>query len=675
MHSHTVARVGVAFFILFVGMPWSFAARSRLYPESWELGFSDSDGQFIHDFSYAGYHNGAPVPPDTLGVLPVFDAVGMFGADNSGALDAAPAIQQAIDAAQGHGGGIVHLAAGTYRCDSTLTVSASRIILRGAGSNASFVYFSFVPEFSNTPHILFSGNVVYTEEALLTEDAPNLSFHVKVEDASGFSVGDDIAVGWIITEDFVEEHGMTGTWYVSNGQWRAFFRREITSIDTSDTPHVITLDVPLRYPAKVRDSASIRKEEGYLSECGVQDLALSNAVDKALAWSQDQIHVLAMRDVKDSYICRVTSFQSPLANDDSEKHLQSSGILLSTSKRVTVAHCRMEKAQHRGSGGNGYLFEVRQSNEVLYEECIALDGRHNFIQNWDFGTSGIVWLRCSSAGSTAITLVGPIEIPVRAYCEYHHSLAMACLVDSCTFADGWQTGNRGSWSSGAGHTATQTVIWNTRGLGDARILSFNFGHGYVIGTESIAVHVDRYPGLSTLHAGTAPTDYTEFIGTGRYLRPQSLYKSQRNRRLGLPEPPEEELPPSEFQLAYVGANPLHAILGTRAVITVEPIQAVEAVQYQWYRVVEDKTLESIHGATESSLVFEPVRLDDAGIYVCSARDAVGEVQSEPIQLIVELGLSLNPVIGGGILAFVVVVGGLGFKSGRSGQSGQSGQGR
>ena len=127
----------------------------------------------------------------------------------------------------------------------------------------------------------------------------------------------------------------------------------------------------------------------------------------------------------------------------------------------------MEKAQNRGGGGAGYLFEISRSSEVLTRDCTAIAGRHNFIQNWDFGASGLVWLRCVSQEGRGFSN----SRDRRGYSglsEYHHSLAMACLVDSCTLDDGWFGGNRHDWGAGAGNTVTQSVYWNTRGEGVLR---------------------------------------------------------------------------------------------------------------------------------------------------------------------------------------------------------------
>jgi hypothetical protein len=216
------------------------------------------------------------------------------------------------------------------------------------------------------------------------------------------------------------------------------------------------------------------------------------------------------------------------ALDPREYHLQSCGVEVVESKRVTVLSTTMQNAQHRGSGGNGYLFEVSRSNEVLFADCQGANGRHSFIQNWDFGTTGCVWLRCSSAGGRSVTLVAGVPVETQAYSEYHHSLALGNLVDSCTLEDGWYSRNRGTESSGAGHTATQTVVWNARGSG--RVFSANDAWGYVIGTSG-GLSVDTSL-LNPEAAGTAPEDFVEGVGAGATLWPSSLYEEQRARRLG-----------------------------------------------------------------------------------------------------------------------------------------------
>ena len=499
--------------------------RSVLYPENWHPGFTGVNGAFLHDFSYAGYKNGeAPVPDPPVGT--VFD-VTLYGADATGASDATAAIQSAIGAAQAAGGGVVRFPAGLYRCDGTLLVTHSNIVLQGAGPEQSRIYFTQWNGMADRAHLSFQGVVVQGAEIPLAADAQSGASFVEVADSSGLAVGDDIAAGWVITPDFVAEHNMTGTWQVSLNQWCPIFRRKVAAVDSSATPHRVTLDVPLRYPAKLRDSASIRRETGYISECGICDLGLSNAVAYLDAWSLEREHLLLFESAKDCWTLRLKSFASPLAADTRGLHLQNSGLHVLNGKRITVADCRLEKAQNRGSGGCGYLYEVGTSNEVLFRDCDGIDGRHNFIQNWNFGTTGCVFLRCHSAGGKNV-LSPTSSLSVGTTSEYHHELAMACLVDSCILDDGWSAINRGTESTGAGITATQCAVWNAHGAGMIR--SMQYGLGYVIGTEGPSLYTALLP--LTMSEGTAPEDWVEGQGQGRFLCPHSLYDDQLARRLG-----------------------------------------------------------------------------------------------------------------------------------------------
>ena len=501
--------------------PW----RSRLYPQNWTPAFTDGEGRFLHDFSYAGYRNGAAPLPAPKADAKVFDAVGAFGADRTGKADATGALQAAIDAAEAAGGGVVWVPAGLYRCDGVLVVDHSGVVVRGEGPEATRLFFTRSAKMTGRAHINFKGSIRRGAHIPLAADGANRAFTVRVHDASGLKLGTHVCLGWVITDAFVADHHMAGTWKVFNGKWRPIFRRTVVAVDTAKTPHEVTLDIPLRYPARVRDRASLRVETGYLENCALEDLAVSNAVAWGAAWGNNRVHAIEVRCGRNCWVRNVESFASPLPQARG-RHLQSGGIMVSDSKAVTVEGCRMAAAQHRGGGGNGYLFEVTRSSDVLFRRCHAKGGRHSFIQNWDFGTSGCVWLQCTSEGSRAfVARYDPVGVP--AYCEYHHSLAMACLVDQCTLVDGWYGGNRRHWSSGAGLSVTQSVYWNTRGGG--RIRSWASGWGYIIGTHGITVRTalsDRSA------AGTAPADYVEGRDRAATLVPQSLYLDQLRRRLG-----------------------------------------------------------------------------------------------------------------------------------------------
>ena len=185
----------------------------------------------------------------------------------------------------------------------------------------------------------------------------------------------------------------------------------------------------------------------------------------------------------------------------------------------------MEYAQNRGGGGNGYLFEIMQSDEVLIHGSVGRAGRHNFIQNWDFGSTGNVFLETfSELGEAWTDSTGWLAPP--GLSEYHHALAMANLVDSSTAHDGWAAKNRLTWSSGAGHTSTECVFWNLQGDGD--LVSLQYGRGYVIGTQDLSVRTEVIDFYDS--EGTTPEDWVEGIDEGGSLWPPSLYREQLHRR-------------------------------------------------------------------------------------------------------------------------------------------------
>ena len=506
---------------------------SELYAPTWTADQpATSDGRYLHDFSYAGYRYGERPPASPPGA--VYDVVKTYKADATGKADASSAIQDAINAASGAGGGVVLFPAGTFRVDKALTIKASGVVLRGSGTS-TVLRFSRKSGVAHSAHITFSGSISRGSGRPFAADAPERAKDVLLDDASGLAVGDDVSVGFKITPAFVAEHGMEGTWTTFAGKYQTFFRRKIVAIDRSSKPHKVTLDVPLRYPTKVRDGATLQKETGYLREVGVEHLAVSDAVAWNDAWAEDRVHVLTMNDVTDAWILDVHSVPTPgatgqSASDKTAYHLRSNGILIEDAKRVSILESSLENPQNRGSGGNGYLFEVSRTSEVLVADSVARRGRHNFIQNWGFGNSGTVFLRCTSTGSELLSLINGKLTPEKGASEHHHSLAMATLVDSCELDDGFKFENRGAYSDGAGHTGTGSVVW--RGSGAGTITSRQFGWGYVIGTTpslQVDTDVDAKSGI-----GTAPEDFVEGRDKGELLYPPSLYEDQRARRVSQP---------------------------------------------------------------------------------------------------------------------------------------------
>ena len=374
---------------------------SELCPADWTPEFTTPDGRFLHDFSYAGYRLGQE-PPGLVGNT--FDPVKLHKADPTGKTDAQPAIQDTIRSVQQAGGGTVALPAGIFRCDDILRISTSNVVLRGAAPRRTRLFFTFVPTRRQRDHILVARSGAVWEVIPLAADAANRQRYVEVVDARAMQLqpGQDIGVGWEITPEFVKEHHMTGTWKVFNGKWREFFQRTILRIDRQMTPHRVYLDVPMRYPVKLRDNAGICAMDGYVSECGVESLSVSNAVSWERAWSRAGVHAVGVEGAKDCWVRDVHSFASPLVEAQGY-HLQGGGVYVGGSKRISVLDCRMDKAQNRGGGGAGYLFEISRSSEVLRATAQPSPGDTTSFRTGILGR--VAWSGCVASVSREGALV------------------------------------------------------------------------------------------------------------------------------------------------------------------------------------------------------------------------------------------------------------------------------
>src|SRR4051794_1809875 len=138
--SMTAPRRPIALFLVLILL--AIASVARAQPATSEWVHPGPDGKLLYkttpagdrivDFSYAGYMGGGVALPE----VPVKVTLPPTGAE-----DETEAIQDAIDEVaampmeKGFRGAVL-LAAGTFNCSRTLTISASGVVLRGSGSGA-----------------------------------------------------------------------------------------------------------------------------------------------------------------------------------------------------------------------------------------------------------------------------------------------------------------------------------------------------------------------------------------------------------------------------------------------------------------------------------------------------------------------------------------------------------
>jgi hypothetical protein len=126
----------VAMAVLLLGSLPAVGAESKTW-QQFVKARSEGTEPILPDFSFAGYHGGEDPIPDIRG--PLFN-VKSFGAKGDGRADDQPAIQQAIDAAEAAGGGVVFFPPGVFRVNvdmanrRPIVVRRGHMVLRGSGA-------------------------------------------------------------------------------------------------------------------------------------------------------------------------------------------------------------------------------------------------------------------------------------------------------------------------------------------------------------------------------------------------------------------------------------------------------------------------------------------------------------------------------------------------------------
>lgn len=514
--------------------------RSRLYPAEWYPGFKDSKGRFLHDFSFAGYHLGEKPIPVTNVATGIDVTKAPYEADATGQKDSTQAIQSAIADAASQGGGVVYLPEGTYQVnppagkDFSLNVPASRIVLKGAGMNKTFIYNA--TENMKSKDIIRVGDGDWKKTNVVTKLSKNVaepSALLPVEDTSGFAVDDYVLVTFETTMDFLNELGMQNKWASRLGKVEQLFYRQIVGVDHIN--QTLTLDIPTRYALKQRDNITISKTEAPISEVGIEDFSIANVqnhnsglgeddykVVGTAGYETDNAKVINLIAVANSWVRNVNTYK-PEGN--STYHILSKGIILDRTKNVTVDHVTMQYPQYRGANGNGYLYQFI-GNDNLITDSKAIAARHSFTFA-NFSANGNVMHNVYSENSSLMT-------------DFHMYLSMANLIDNMTLnGDGISAITRDYGSSATnrhGVVTTESVFWNTTGQAAHSskngiiIESEQFGNGYIIGTKGAVTGVNVNIVGSIPDTNTKPFDMAEGVGEGTKLVPQSLYVDQFTRR-------------------------------------------------------------------------------------------------------------------------------------------------
>ncbi len=544
--------------LLLCGAVPALAWRSVLYPQDWtppaaEVSFETN--KLIQDFSHAGYKAGESSIPMVNG--PVFNVTNApFQADPTGAIDSTTAIQNAINAAESAGGGVVYLPAGLFRISLqganayVLRMDASGVVLRGAGVGQTRLL-NTSTNMRDKIVILVDGPTAAgffssgTGTTLLRADVLGPSRVLPVAGTAGLAAGQNVMVRAEASDAWVLEHNEPGWVGYSNALRGVAYFRQVTAVDAVN--RTITLDAPTRYYLKTRDAARVIRVGTPLTGSGLEHFSIGNVQREGAGWAEEDynystnasyyVHnsfLIKVQRARDCWIRSVETFL-PTGNP-ATCHLLSNGVLLNECSRVSVVDCHFQRPQFGGGGGNGYMYRLQHANNCLLERCRSTYSRHGMVLS-HMGSSGNVFHNCvdtDTGHQTGITGSGSTS---GRNCDHHMHFSHSNLIDASTGDNSaWEARYR-PYGSVPYHDVTSAhgVYWNMLGTGSgsATIVSTEQSrYGYAIGTRGTRTTVS----LPT-YGGTKcnPPDHVEGAGQGDTLEPSSLYEDQLARRLGLVE--------------------------------------------------------------------------------------------------------------------------------------------
>lgn len=510
--------------------------RSKLYPANWQPASPNAQGQYLTDFSYAGYHKGEdPIPTNPPGATyNVTQAP--YNADKTGAKNSTKAIQQAIDDAGAAGGGIVYLPKGVYKVSlqessdsAVLKIRKNGVVLRGDGPSNTFIY-NASTAMRNKAVILVGTLQDYTlanlrlGSAPLTNNVqlPSTVLRVDPAQSNKFEVGDWVVVRSDLTAALISDLGMTGKWNPGDFIWAAHLRQIVGINKNTGT---IVIDIPTRYPLLARDNARIYKFYTPIQEVGIEKLSMGNIKNPSKGWAEQDwrkpgtgaynVHssaLIRLASVTNVWISNVKSY-APKNNGGI--HMLSNGIrVLPSARNITMINVGFHNSQYNGGGGNGYGINL-QGGENLVQNAAIGNMRHNI----------------ATFGATAMgnVIYKTVLGKSKHYTETHGHFSTSNLFDNVTIGGGEKLiseDRTGFGDSEHGLSGSQNVFWNAKGKG--QVVSQQYKWGYIIGTGA---GIAATPNGQGSNAKTAPPDYIEGAGKGATLRPQSLYADQLALRL------------------------------------------------------------------------------------------------------------------------------------------------
>ena len=485
----------------------------------------DAQGDKIMDFSTAGYEQGAVAIPTAS----VEATVSPSGGDDTANIQAAIATvsAMALNATTGLRGAVL-LEPGSYTVSSSLTVTASGVVLRGSGSGTSPGSNTVITMTgAATPYPLIvlgtSGNdpsYVGSPTVITDTYVPAGTLTVDVASTAGLSVGTNVIITRPVTAEWVNFMGMTaadlGTTcggspcnWIDVGSDELRTDRTITAIDGNQ----ITLDAPMSDSIDSTycgvDGATLQAYtfSGRISQVGVEDLrAIAPVPPNNLVPPTPTYQLVVTYSVLNAWARNLTA-QDTLQSVDIEDY----------SKQVTVSNVAISHTVTQTDDAKFEEFYIMRATQVLMDTVS------------DVADDTIFFSTSSATQGPNVLRNGAFE--GSAYVEPHQRWATGLLVENTTVAaiSGSTQGNinlldRGNDGTGQGWAIGWGVVWNSN--------ANQFTIQQPPGSENWCVGCIGTQETTAPPGGSTVLPQGAIDSPGTYVFPSSLYQAQLTQRLG-----------------------------------------------------------------------------------------------------------------------------------------------
>lgn len=483
---------------------------------------ADQENNYIPDFSYAGYKNGeTPIPS-----LAVVKTITPIEGDNTASIQAALDEVAALPIDENGFRGAVLLAAGNYEIHGTVVIRESGIVLRGVGQgsdplqNTVLIGIGNSPaardiiQFGNAPGASWSQELPGTRSTVTSDFVPAGSRSLKVTAPELYSAGNNVIIRHPSTEEWLSSINFGAT--AADAPWTPgtidiIYNRYITGVDLEEGK--ITLDAPIYdhfdqalAPAEIY----VLNKENIKQNIGIENLRIDIQTDGPLTEDHAR-NAIRLIGVEDCWVTDITALHFIYAAVDTR-----------SASRVSVKDCQGLEPHSEITGGRRYNFAVgRESNQILFENCRATEGRHSFVSNGTASVSGIVFYNCTSEVDYAAS-------------EGHRRWSQGMLFDNITFLRSETNNliglyNRGSYGTGHGWSSTNSVAWNVQvPTNRSIILQKPPGRqNFAIACKAQVTNSHRFP---------HPLGYAELTNQTPLIT--SLYAKQLETRLSQGVPPD-----------------------------------------------------------------------------------------------------------------------------------------